>query len=1121
MKVSFKNQFLTLLFSIITLQLFSQRPNIVVIMVDDLGYADMKFNNGASDIQTPNLDALAANGTICSSGYVVHPFCGPSRAGLMTGRYPHTIGSQFNIPGQNSSNGNAGLDLDIGVPTSETFFSKVLQDADYYTGVIGKWHLGKGTAYYPNSRGFDEFYGMPGGGHNYFPTQYKAQYQNNVNNNTQFIWDYVTPLERNGVAVDNENGRYLTDVLSDEAVDFVNTAAAKTDPFFLFLSYNAPHTPLEAKAEDLALFSSISDADRREYVAMVYAVDRGVKKVVDALKAKNEFDNTLIVFLSDNGGRTDRGASNSPLRGAKGSTYEGGYRVPMFFHWPNVVPANRVYEHPVSSLDLYPTFSKLANATIPSGKKLDGLDIWSDFIAGTNPDENRLIYALRHQGSSSDVGARKGDWKAVRISNDSPWKLFNMTNDIAENNDVSDANPQILTDIINQTKTWADTHTTPLFFDSQIRIDNWNNNNMPKFNDTFDSRYVNNAEFYPLSDQQNNGNWTLNTEISDEFEASSIDEDKWLIQGRNGEYQSNFIGRSPSQFSTENAIQDNGKLKILTKWDPNYNFTNDNSGNPLGVYNGQSMPITTAAVISKKQFKYGYMEIKSKAANAEITSSFWTTGPGRGLPGASEVDMFEQFGGHKSNDSWRKRLKFNLISWDPNNSIKQAATAAGQAVGTAHTRNIQADNNTADDFHVYGFEWTETFIKVYIDGVLHPEGTILKSELTDNGNDPDRWVTDVPYWVWFDSETFPWLGLPDASDLTTPAEYQIEYIRIWETKENTTATATTLSAGDAAIVGYKADAGNIGELSYVILKNIEPGTTISFSNRGWHKNGSFNEGGSGPYGIDDVFSWTAAEAHVSGTIFKLGRNGHVTTVINGAETAVGTTTQTFGSDGDWDLSPVGDSVLMYNGDSSAHPSDSSSLWITGLNTNGVDNGGNLQRAGWTVGGGNAYCELPSALENFNIDVTGGDINLNLWDINHGVYTGGASGSPTTIRASINNYANWTLNESNQFNLWDNEISVNGNTGNIILGDVTLSTPSNILSTLKMYQPSKSVLKITGLNTGKSTISIINVFGKTVLTSSFQTSNGITEIQLPNITSGIYFIQVNNKEGKLNMKILIE
>ncbi|MGJ8743987.1 T9SS type A sorting domain-containing protein [Polaribacter sp.] len=318
-----------------------------------------------------------------------------------------------------------------------------------------------------------------------------------------------------------------------------------------------------------------------------------------------------------------------------------------------------------------------------------------------------------------------------------------------------------------------------------------------------------NSQVLPFSDQQNVGNWILNSEISDEFEADSLDEDQWLIQGRNGEYQSNFKGRAPSQFSTNNAILEDGKLKILTKWEPDYNFnpTHDASGAPYEN-------ITTAAVISKKQFLYGYMEIKSKAANAEITSSFWTTGPGPGVPGgASELDMFEMFGGHKSNDAWKKRLKFNMISWDPNNEIYKEQKELGK-IGTTHTRNIQAANNTADDFHVYGFEWTAEYIKVYIDGVLHPDGTILKSVLTNNGTEPDRWVTDVPYWVWFDSETFPWLGLPEASDLQTPAEYQIEYIRVWQKQ-----------SGELSVIG-SADAieGETDGIFTVALSNGEIAT---------------------------------------------------------------------------------------------------------------------------------------------------------------------------------------------------------------------------------------------------------------------------------------------------------
>ena len=271
------------------------------------------------------------------------------------------------------------------------------------------------------------------------------------------------------------------------------------------------------------------------------------------------------------------------------------------------------------------------------------------------------------------------------------------------------------------------------------------------------------AQLLPLSDSENSGNWELNTDISDEFSNGSLDASKWQVQGENGIYKSNFIGRAPSQFNPNNAIVEDNKLKILTKWEPSFPF----SSIPQDGVAYEN--ITTAAVISKAQFHYGYMEIRSKSAKAEITSSFWTTGF------QSELDMFETFGDTdpgEANVNWRKRLKFNMISWDPSSPYYLP-----DGNGPAHTRNIQAGFNTADDFHVYGFEWTDQYIKVYIDGVLHPNGTVLRSVIGE-----DRWVTNVPYWIWVDSETFPWLGIPEQSDLATPAEYQIDYIRIWDKK---------------------------------------------------------------------------------------------------------------------------------------------------------------------------------------------------------------------------------------------------------------------------------------------------------------------------------------------------
>ena len=834
------------------------RPNIIVILADDLGYADVGFNRDASFpadqgiIPTPNIDALANSGIILKNAHVVHPFCGPSRVALLTGIYPHRIGGQYNLPNDITST--------IGVPQNETYFSKVLQDSGYNTSAIGKWHLGfKEGSYQPLDRGFDHFFGFLGGGKNYFESIYENSFYNRLGGSNPVTNEYQDPLQRNrDYVARNEYSNatdedYLTDVLTDNAIQYLGENTGKTDPFFMYLAYNAPHTPLQISAAEVVQFKvdnpnfeslvrsstyltastpvaklatqAEKDAKVEEFVearilyaAMTVNMDNNIGRVVAELKKDmNVFNNTVIIFLSDNGGyRWSKGAVNFPLQQQKGSVLEGGHKVPMFVSWPNKIITSSTYDYQVSSLDIYPTVAKLAGATIPASKKLDGLDFMDKIIAGQKVrEDDKPLFAIRPQNGFQNGGLVSYPWKIVKTGGSGSWRLYNILNDPGESTDLrsSELNAeQIVNNLLDEAvllfSEFKD--VKPAWYDNDgdgtghTHSFLWNDGTLPGYDRLFERSLENvNNDGLPLSDQQNTGNWIINTEISDEFDATSLNEDQWLIQGKGGEYQSNFIGRSPAQFSTENAVLEDGKLKILTKWEPNYNFTNDASGNMLGVYQGVSKPITTAAVISKKQFQYGYMEIKSKAADAEVTSSFWTTGPGPGKPGgASELDMFEMFGDHKTNDAWKKRLKFNIISWDPNNTIKQAATAAGQSVGTTHTRNIQADNNTADDFHVYGFEWTAEYIKVYIDGVLHPEGTILKSVITNNGAEPDRWVTDVPYWVWFDSETFPWLGLPEASDLQTPAEYQIEYIRVWQKQpDEIKVTGTTNAIEGGAING--------------------------------------------------------------------------------------------------------------------------------------------------------------------------------------------------------------------------------------------------------------------------------------------------------------------------------
>ncbi|MDZ8118408.1 sulfatase-like hydrolase/transferase [Pontiella agarivorans] len=452
-------------------------PNILVILCDDLGYADVGFN-GAEDIKTPHLDRLAEAGTICTSAYVAHPFCGPSRMGLMTGRYPHEYGGQFNHPPfQEGLTEYDGL----GVPVEETLIAEVLQKAGYFTGAIGKWHLGTADYAHPNVRGFDEFYGFLGGGHMYFPEKYEPAYQRQKKKGIERINEYLHPLEYNGKAVTGKG--YLTDELTGEAVRFVTEAAGKQNPFFLYLAYNAPHAPMEATPEDLAVFSDIENPKRRTYAAMVYAVDRGIARIVETLKKNGQLEDTLIIFLSDNGGKPSQGASNKPLRGRKGDTWEGGFRVPMMWYWPGKIPAGTV-DFPVSSLDFYPTFAALAGGQIPPGKKLDGKNIFQALETRENPRKGEMIYAARHRSSYTDIAARRDEWKITKYGNQ-PWRLYKITEDPGEENDLAQQYPERVKEMVRTAKKWSTTHAEPLFFHAAGQRDSWAKFTMPNFDRDF------------------------------------------------------------------------------------------------------------------------------------------------------------------------------------------------------------------------------------------------------------------------------------------------------------------------------------------------------------------------------------------------------------------------------------------------------------------------------------------------------------------------------------------------------------------------------------------------------------------------------------------------------------
>ncbi|WP_158966527.1 sulfatase-like hydrolase/transferase [Paraglaciecola sp. L3A3] len=453
----------------------AERPNILVILTDDMGYADVGFN-GSKDIKTPNLDKLAGEGTVFKSAYNAHPFCGPSRAGIMTGRYPHKFGSQFNLPRSSRSGG-------LGIPVEETYISKVLQKAGYFTGAIGKWHLGEEPEFHPNNRGFDEFYGFLNGGHDYFPEKFSASYQRQKKQGLDHaIFGYLRPLEHNGKEV--EEKEYVTDGLSREAVNFIEKAGEdKNQPFFLYLAYNAPHSPMQAKEEDMAQFPNITDKKRKIYAGMVYAVDRGVKRIVDSLKATGQYDNTLIVFFSDNGGKPTLGANNAPLQGRKGDVLEGGYRTPMFFHWPNHIPAGKTFVHPTSSLDLYPTFANLAKAEIPKDKKLDGKDIFSSLQTGSSPRPGEMIYAVRHRLGFSEAAARRDNWKIIKRGK--TWQLFDVDKDPSETNDQAAKHPFMVREMVAEMEAWSWTNIQPKWFHIHQEGVQWREKAMPRYHETF------------------------------------------------------------------------------------------------------------------------------------------------------------------------------------------------------------------------------------------------------------------------------------------------------------------------------------------------------------------------------------------------------------------------------------------------------------------------------------------------------------------------------------------------------------------------------------------------------------------------------------------------------------
>lgn len=403
----------------------ARKPNVVIIVADDLGWADVGVHQQSKDVKTPNIDALAAAGVRFTNGYVSGPVCSPTRAGMLTGRYQQRFGFEQNPLGPQE-------EIDFGLPLDEVTLPQQLKKAGYVTGMVGKWHLGTRAEMRPPKRGFDEFFGFLGGAHRY------------VNNDAP-AHDDQNAIRRGDEPVGEK--AYLTDAFTREAVSFIQRH--KDQPFFLYLPYNAPHSPMQAPEKYLSRFAEVKDENRRAFLAMLSALDDGVGEIVKTLREQKLDENTLVIFFSDNGGPPGNTSLNTPFRGTKGSTFEGGVRVPFMMRWKGKLPEGKVEDRMIVQLDLFPTILAAAGAELPQGKKLDGKDL-VPYLTGK---EQGTVHEALFWRFGPRRGMRAGDWK-LQWNGEDPAALYNLADDPGESKNLAGAKPEVVEKLMGQYKDW-------------------------------------------------------------------------------------------------------------------------------------------------------------------------------------------------------------------------------------------------------------------------------------------------------------------------------------------------------------------------------------------------------------------------------------------------------------------------------------------------------------------------------------------------------------------------------------------------------------------------------------------------------------------------------------------
>ncbi|MGI8908137.1 MAG: sulfatase family protein [Candidatus Sumerlaeaceae bacterium] len=414
----------------------ASRPNIILILADDLDFADISIHGGTKT-PTPNIDSIAKNGVQFTQAYVTCPVCGPSRVAILTGKYQDRIGYV--------TNHGPKIPANFGLPSSEVLVAEVLKNAGYRTGIIGKWHLGFESDMVPNAQGFDYFFGHLHGAHDYHPGV-----------------EQPGPILRNTEPV--KTTKWLTTTLADEAARFISDSAGK--PYFLYVPFNAVHDPLQAPEELLKKFGHIRNQRDRIMAAMLYELDEGVGKILQAVKSSGAETNTLVVFFNDNGGtRGHLPEANGELRGGKATLYEGGIRVPLFMQWPGRIPAGTRYEHAVISLDVMPTL--LAAANTRTSVTLEGVNLFPYIDKQAQGKPHKSMF-WRFVDAPDQKAARKNDMKIVQPAPCKPWELYDLAADPGETKNLATQTPARVNELAADWREWNSTNKDPLFLDERV-----------------------------------------------------------------------------------------------------------------------------------------------------------------------------------------------------------------------------------------------------------------------------------------------------------------------------------------------------------------------------------------------------------------------------------------------------------------------------------------------------------------------------------------------------------------------------------------------------------------------------------------------------------------------------